>query len=220
MATRRRGGRQLEIEAIAFKKRQAAMHARIRGKTWDQVAEEAGYADAGTACRAVREYFRTYPHEDADELREQENVKLDYLEQSTLQYIEQEHVLVASSGVVATRRIGILTDEDGRPIFDGKGAPIYRTEEVRDHEPTLRGNKMLLDIYARRARLNGLDIPVTASEQDTGEEDASVVLLMEQFVVVPDGLTATATDVGGAAPIDDEEYDSAEEQAELADADS
>lgn len=155
-------------------KREKAVKARARGRTWEQVAAEAGYSGPAAAYKAVQEYFRNYPHPDAEELRDVENMKLDYMEQKVHDYLDQPHVVISSSGVVATRRVGILTDSEGQPIFDPKGRAVYATEEVEDLEPMLRGVTTLLNISARRAKLNGLDTLVVKAEIDNGEVDKEI----------------------------------------------
>lgn len=180
------------VRLTAKYKREKSVALRVRGKTWAQIADEVGYSGPAAACAAVQEYLRQYPHPEADELRDIENIKLDYLEQKVHEeYLSKSHVVIASSGKVATRNVGILTDDEGRPMFDGRGHPIYATEEVEDHEPIIRGVKTLLDISARRAKLNGLDTVVIKAEVDDGSVDKEiedlVVAMTEQPVNVPMG---------------------------------
>ena len=166
-------------------KREKAVSLRTKGRTWAQIADEVGYSGPAAACAAVSEYLRRYPHPDVEELRDIENMKLDYLEQKTHEYMDQPHVVISSGGKVATRNVGILTDDEGRPMFNAKGFPIYATEEVEDHEPIIRGVKTLLDISARRARLNGLDTLVIREEKDDGSVDKEIEDLVSQLAPDP-----------------------------------
>jgi len=167
-------------------KREKAIALRTKGRTWQQVADEIGYSGPAAACNAVQEYLRQYPSPDAEELRAVENLKLDYLEQKVHEdYLSKPHVVVTASGKVATRNVGIMTDDEGQPIFDSKGHPVYATEEVEDNEPVIRGVKALLDIAARRAKLNGLDTLVIREEKDDGTVDKEIEDLVGQILAEP-----------------------------------
>lgn len=54
-----------------------AARLRIHRVRWDEVARRAGYADKGTACKAVLGYLRRRADETTAELREQESALLD-----------------------------------------------------------------------------------------------------------------------------------------------
>jgi len=164
----------------AKKKREKAAIARARGRTWVQVADEAGYTSPGTACKAVQDYFAQHPTEDAEQWRAQENMKLDYLEQSTLEMRDKNHVVV-QNGKVVTRFVGWLSDEDGHLVRDPDGRLIPMTEEIPDDGPVERANALLLRIYERRARLNGLDTMVVKAEIDDHTIDNEIEDLVSQF---------------------------------------
>ncbi|MDT0117789.1 hypothetical protein Q9R20_12410 [Microbacterium sp. PRF11] len=42
----------------------------MSGSTWDEAAQLAGYADAATACRGVKNYFGALPVVERDDLRD------------------------------------------------------------------------------------------------------------------------------------------------------
>lgn len=58
------------VRADAAQRAQRAWTARVSGSTWDEAAKVAGYADAATACRGVKNYFGTLPAVERDDLRD------------------------------------------------------------------------------------------------------------------------------------------------------
>ncbi|WP_100811711.1 hypothetical protein [Microbacterium sp. BR1] len=57
------------VRADAAQRAQRAWALRVAGSTWAQVASAVDYADASTACRAVRQFFGQLPTIEADEQR-------------------------------------------------------------------------------------------------------------------------------------------------------
>lgn len=58
------------VRADAAQRAQRAWTARVSGSTWDEAAQLAGYADAATACRGVKNYLGALPVVERDDLRD------------------------------------------------------------------------------------------------------------------------------------------------------
>lgn len=168
----------------AKQKRTKAAELRVQGRTWQQIADEVGYADPGTACRAVKEYLSKYPSPDVEELRAIENQKLDRLEQAALAILERFHVTVSQGRVmqVPKKPLEFLRDPDtGEIVHNQKtGFPLYVMEDLRDDGPENHAIQTLLRVMDRRAKLNGLDAPVRV-QVDDGSMDSEIVELVEQM---------------------------------------
>jgi len=132
----------------AAQKARKAIDLRCQGVSWDDVAIQCGYANAPNACRAVRQALARYPSQSVDELRAIEDLKLDRLEQEVWRQYRTVRWATCSRGLV--------TDADGSP--------------VPDNSHRERWASILLRVYERRARLHGLDKPV--SIRLAGDEDA------------------------------------------------
>lgn len=156
------------------KQRQAkAVRMRTEGYTWQQIADELGWSNPGNAHRAVASYFANYPVPDADELRQQENEKLDDLERAVRAVLQREHVVI-QHGKVVGRFMGWMTDDDGQVITGNDGKPVAKLEEIVDDEPILKAVAQLLRIAERRAKLNGIDRPIVVRIEDEGALDSEI----------------------------------------------
>lgn len=179
-----------EAKQTALQKRMRAVDLRVHGKNWQQIADEVGYSGPNAAHKAVSEYFRMYPkNEEADELRRTENLKLDALEEKYWDIIRRDHLVVNAKGVVERR----VTDERGRPVplrdetgefvyreVGNKTVQLYVTVPLLDDDPAIRCLNGLLQVYARRARLNGLDRPVKVEIEDSSI-DQEIIDLVNQM---------------------------------------
>jgi hypothetical protein len=154
---------------------------RVRGKTWQQIADEVGYSHPASAATAVREYFTSYPSPHVEELRAIENLKLDEREQDLLKVLVAEHIVI-QQGRVVTRFVGWMTGDDGQVMFDSDGKMVPKLEEIVDHDPILRVVNMLLAVYTRRAKLNGLDAMPDKKDDEDGSVDAEIVELVQAMV--------------------------------------
>lgn len=135
-----------------------ALRLRARGMTYQQIADEMGYAEKGAAYKAVQRGMEEIIGEAAAEVRALEVARLDAMYAQVMKVLETEHVTV-SQGRVVRRRV---LDENGDPIVVGQDRddkPIYREEEILDDAPVLAAVDRLLRIQQRRAALLGLDAP-------------------------------------------------------------
>lgn len=67
------------VRADAAQRAQRAWTARVSGSTWDEAAKVAGYADAATACRGVKNYFGQLPVVERDDLRDVWRARMELL---------------------------------------------------------------------------------------------------------------------------------------------
>jgi hypothetical protein len=117
---------------------------RNQGMPWDEIARQVGYADGGTACKAVSRALAQRLVDQgvaADQLREQELAHLDELREATWAVMEATH----------------LTVSHGRVVRDDSG------EAILDDGPVLNAVDRLLRISERRARLLGIDAPAVVT---------------------------------------------------------
>lgn len=115
-----------------------AARLRTRHWTYQQIADELGYASRGAAYDGVQRALQAVVREPAEELRTLELERLDRLARAAEQVLEAHHVRVSGGGIVQGM--------DGHP--------------VEDSGPVLAAIDRLLKIQERRARLLGLDSPV------------------------------------------------------------
>ena len=163
----------------AKEKREKAVSLRVRGKTWQQIADEVGYSGPGAAFGAVQDYLDKYPSPHVDSLRAIENLKLDEREQDLLKVLVAEHIVI-QQGRVVTRFVGWMTDDSGQVMFDSDGKMVPKLEEIVDHDPILRVVNVLLAVYTRRAKLNGLDaMPEKADKEDESVDEEIRQLVQE-----------------------------------------
>lgn len=67
------------VRADAAQRAQRAWTARVSGSTWEEAAQLAGYADAATACRGVKNYFGSLPVVERDDLRDVWRARMELL---------------------------------------------------------------------------------------------------------------------------------------------
>lgn len=117
-----------------------ACRLRSRGTTYQQIADQLGYANKGDAHRAVSRALKAVVAEPAEEVRALELARLDAMYEAAMGVLERRHVTVSNGRVV---------ELDGAPI--------------EDDAPVLQAIDRLLKIQARRAALMGLDQPAKVS---------------------------------------------------------
>jgi hypothetical protein len=161
-------------------KAEHAAKLRVQGKTWQQIADEVGFSGRGAACKAVTDYFRKAPPPDVETMRAIENEKLDEREQDLLKILVAEHIVV-QNGKVVTRFVGWMTDDDGQVMRDHEGKMVPKLEEVVDHDPIIRVVNVLLAVYTRRAKLNGLDAQIEKGDKEDESVDEEIRQLVQEM---------------------------------------
>ncbi|HEV7979833.1 hypothetical protein [Amycolatopsis sp.] len=130
-------------EQIEVARRRAeAIKLRSQGLTWQQVADELGYASRGAACTDVTRALEIEREELAITVDMHRTVQIECLDAFTRaawKVLKADHVTVSHGKVV-------LHPETGKPLLDDG--------------PKLAAIDRLLRIEERRARLLGLDVSV------------------------------------------------------------
>lgn len=123
---------------------------RNNGMTLDQLSKKYGMAKE-TIRNKLNGYFPDRPTVALEKQRIRENDKLDFLEEEAIKLLGQDYIVV----------------NHGKTIIDPRTG-----EPMLDHEPKFKAIKALLDIHARRGKLNGSDAPQRAEVKHTvGEKD-------------------------------------------------
>ena len=159
----------------AKQKQEKAVSMRVHGHTWQEIADAVGYSAPANAYKAVDQYFaKVTPTPDIDHYRVQENLKLDELEKQLWGIINRGHVVI-QHGKIVGRFAGWATDPStGEVLTDKDDKPIATYDEIEDDEPVLRAVAQLLQVYARRAKLNGLDKPIVIKFENEDELDDEI----------------------------------------------
>lgn len=127
--------------AITAKRRARAITMRLAGATYDQIAEELGYASKAAAYMDITRALEANVVEQrrpAELLRQEELQRLDALWGRAWAVLERHHVIVSHGRI-------IRDDMDGKPLLDDG--------------PVLQAIDRLLRIQERRAKFLGLDAP-------------------------------------------------------------
>lgn len=123
---------------------------RQTGMTHKQIAEKYDI-DVKAVQNKLANYFPDRPTVALEKHRIRENEKLDFLEEEVMKLLGQEYIVV----------------NHGKTIIDPRTG-----EPMLDTEPKFKAIKALLDIHARRGKLNGSDAPQRAEVKHTvGEKD-------------------------------------------------
>lgn len=130
-------------------RRARAVEMRVKGATWQQIADALGYADRGAACgdiRRFREQTRAEAEERLDELRELEVDRLDMLIRAATTVLEAHHIVI----------------QGGKAVMVG---PEGAEQEVIDHGPVLQAVAAIAKLSESRRKLLGVDAPVKLDAQ-------------------------------------------------------
>lgn len=146
---------QKQIRLNAALKRQAALDASLKGKTWAQVAQIAGYASAGAACAAVDELLKSVSVKSADRYRTESLRRLDLLDEVAWDVLGANHIHVSASGKV----VKDIDPETGQEFI------------VTDHAPVLRALAEIRKNDESRRKLMGVDAP-TRTKIELEQHDA------------------------------------------------
>lgn len=177
-----RGGNGRFTRSIRTAKRDAEAAAlRAKGRTYQQVADELGYASKGKAFEAVRRAFAEIPTEDAEDARALDLERIDRLIEAAWEVLERQHVTV-SQGKIVGRFKGFVRDPDtGEVVRGDDDKPIAEYEELEDDAPVLAAIDRIEKLIARRGKIIGYEAPaktrveiVTAEmiEEQIAQEEA------------------------------------------------
>lgn len=158
-----------------------ACRLRLRGLSYLAIAEQLGFADQGHAHTAVKRAMDATVREPAEQVREQELLRLDALWNRALGIAERFHVTVSANGQVVYTK-GSAVEDDG---------------------PALQAIDRLLKIQDRRARYLGLDAPTKTEVRHVDAVDAEIEQLVQRLANVAN--TGQAADAPAAAAESDAE---------------
>lgn len=124
-------GRFIDSPATAERDAQAA-RLRADGRTYQQIADELGYADRGEAWRGVNRARQSVLKEPAEALIRAEAAQLDELYVAALEVLERDHITVSHGEVVM---------HNGEPVLDDgpKLAAIRELRQIRESFRKLHG---------------------------------------------------------------------------------
>lgn len=127
---------------------------RLRSRSWSyqQIADELGYANRSAAYKAVKRGLLAVVKEPAEGLVQLQLDRLDAMAREVLAIIDREH-LVSSAG-------RLVLGQDGNP--------------VRDDSVRLQAIDRLLKIEERRAKLLGLDSATKVEVKSSGGLDEAL----------------------------------------------
>ncbi len=143
-----------------------AARLRVRGQTYQQIADALGYTSEGTAHTAVQRAMKAKPAEVADDVRALEVARLDDLYARALVVAEREHLAHGNGRVVYEECPGVRHKghvEFGHRVDREGNAAGCRGLPVLDDGPLLAAIDRLIKIQDRRAKLLGLDAPTRHS---------------------------------------------------------
>ena len=145
---------------------------RGKGRTFEQIASELGYASRAKAYEAVQRAFASVPYEQVEEAKRLDLERIDRMIEFCTGVMEREHLTV-SQGRVVGKRVGWEKDEvTGEVLHDADGAPIPCT---RTYSTTARGwrpSGRSAGLLERRAKMTGYDAPARARIEIVDDEVA------------------------------------------------
>lgn len=150
-----RGGKGKWIRTVKTAERDAeAARLRAQGWSYQRIADELGWADKGTAHRAVQRVLQETVQDAGEDLRVMERERLDRLSEAAWTVLERQHITVSNGKIIHL---------DGEPL--------------PDDGPVLQAIDRLLRISESRRKLEGLDAPsrVSVDAVTIGEEITSIL---------------------------------------------
>lgn len=226
----RRGKPTKAEEALIELRRAKALHWSVRGRTPLRIMQMSQEEDwdpwAYTSVQRVHEDIsfalkasKATRNAAAAEWVENENLKLDALEEVGWEVMEALHLVVNQGEVVyvyENEMPDLIKQGWARPKLDEKSAEALRKaasqlqrEPLRDNKPKLDAMLALLKVHDRRAKLNGWDAPIKKQidVSTSGNTDDRIRELFAQLGIVGAGgqgapAAGAPADQGGPGPGD------------------
>lgn len=186
MATGTRDGKG-KFTRTAATARRDSMAAALRGKgrTFEAIAKELGFASRAKAYEAVQRAFADIPYEATEEARRLDLERIDRLIEHCWAVMERDHLTV-SQGRVVGKRIGWERDEvTGEVLHDGDGAPIPMYEDILDDGPGVAAVREIRGLLERRAKMTGYDAPTRHEVITMDAIDAEIRKLKAELGELP-----------------------------------
>jgi hypothetical protein len=158
---------------------------RAKGRTFDQIAGEMGYASRGKAYEAVMRAYADIPYEQVEEARRLDLERLDRLIEQAWAVMEREHVTV-SQGRVVGKQTGFQRDPDtGEVLRDSDNQPIPEYEDILDDGPLLAAIREIRGLLERRAKIIGYEAPARFEHLTIDAIDAEIRMLKAEMGELP-----------------------------------
>lgn len=141
-----------------------ACRLRTRGLSFDQIAEQLGFASRGHAHNAVERALNTVRAEAAIGLLELEAERLDDLTRHAQRILQSRHLVATASGKVA--------------VDPATGEPL------RDYGPAIQAINSLRQISESRRKLYGLDKPAKFEVRNIDDTDAKLQELADEMAAM------------------------------------
>lgn len=130
----RNGNGTFDYDISSVQRDAQAARLKSEGKTYQQIADELGYADRGNAWRGVQRARRAVLREPAEELIAVEAARLDELYVQALDILEREHVMVSHGKIVVDASTGEPLLDDGPRL-----AALRELRQIRESYRKLHG---------------------------------------------------------------------------------
>ncbi|WP_121160740.1 hypothetical protein [Micromonospora pisi] len=165
--------------AATAERRRKAIDMQLAGATYDQIADELGYADRAAAHKDITRAMETAVvelRESVEVRRHRELQRLDLMWAEAWAVLKRDHVVVSHGKLIYDEREG----NEGKPLLDDG--------------PKLQAVVTLLKIQERRAKYEGLDAPTRVEAITIDSLDAEIARLTAELEATEAGQTA-----GGAS---------------------
>jgi len=162
---------------------------RAKGRTFEQIARELGFASRAKAYEAVRRAYADIPYEAVEEARQLDLERIDRLIEHCWAVMERDHLTV-SQGKIVGKRIGWERDDDGTILRDADGAPIPVYEDLLDDGPGMTAVREIRGLLERRAKMTGYDAPSRFEHLTIDAIDAEIRKLKAEMGELPPGAPA------------------------------
>lgn len=186
MATGTRDGKGKFTRTAASVRRDAEAAAlRGKGRTFEAIARELGFASRAKAFEAVQRAFADIPYEAVEEARRLDLERIDRMIEHCWAVMEREHLTV-SQGRVVGKRTGWERDEaTGEVLHDADGAPIPMYEDILDDGPGMVAVREIRGLLERRAKMTGYDAATKFEHLTIDAIDAEIRMLKAEMGELP-----------------------------------
>lgn len=153
---------------------------RAKGRTFQRIADELGYASRAKAKEGYDRALAEIPAEGARDAKRIDLERIDRLIAEAWDVLERKHVTV-SQGHIVGRFAGFAKHPDTGETFvnsDGESIPLY--DELEDDAPVLAAIDRIEKLIGRRARILGYEAPKQVEVRTIDAIDARLLELADQ----------------------------------------
>lgn len=164
----------------ARQRRAEVLHKHLDGMPFVEIARQMGISKQRVS-KMWQDALKDIEAPAVEEMRRRENLRYDRMEMVLLEILRRRHVVI-SQGKIVGRYAGVARDPDTNEVIrteDGK--PVLVWDEVGDDDPAIRTCAQLIKLWERRAKLNGLDMPVRIKIEDESKLDEEIEGLLSDI---------------------------------------